>query len=95
MLDLVLARLRDEYEFADKISQFESLSPFRSGDQTGAGYQSASETLQLSREAGRVAAHRMRKRYRQILREEIAHIIATPQEVDDEIRHLLESLQRT
>ncbi|MDA1230352.1 MAG: sigma-70 family RNA polymerase sigma factor [Planctomycetota bacterium] len=95
MLDLVLARLRDEYEFADKISQFESLSPFLSGDQTGAGYQSACETLQLSPEAVRVAAHRMRKRYRQILREEISHTTATPQEVDDEIRHLFESLRRT
>ncbi|MBC7965162.1 MAG: sigma-70 family RNA polymerase sigma factor, partial [Fuerstia sp.] len=61
----------------------------------GAGYQSSGETLQLSPEAARVAAHRMRKRYRQILREEIAHTTATPEEVDDEIRHLFTALRRS
>ena len=74
---------------------FECLSPFLSGDADGEGYQSVCAALQLSPEAARVAAHRMRKRYRQILREEIAHTTATPEEVDDEIRHLFAALRRS
>jgi len=95
MLDRVLNRLRDEYKLTDRMPLFECLSPFLSGDQDGEGYPSVCETLQLSPEAARVAAHRMRKRYRQILREEIAHTTATPQDVDGEIRHLFAALRRT
>lgn len=95
MLDRVVNRLRDEYELTGRTPLFECLSPFLSGDQDGEGYQSVCDTLQLSPEAARVAAHRMRKRYRQILREEIAHTTATPQDVDDEIRHLFAALRRT
>ncbi|MEJ7593387.1 MAG: sigma-70 family RNA polymerase sigma factor [Planctomycetaceae bacterium] len=94
MLDRVLNRLRTEYEHAKKINLFECLSPFLSGDQSGDGYRSVSDALQLSPEASRVAAHRLRKRYRQILREEIAHTTATPQDVDDEIRLLFAALRR-
>ena len=95
MLDGVLNRLRAEYEFSGKTVMFECLSPFLSGDQIGDGYPGVCETLQISPEAARVAAHRMRKRYRQILREEIAHTTATPQEVDDEIRYLFATLRRS
>ena len=94
MLDRVLKQLREEYLAADKAAMFECLSPFLSGDQSGEGYAGVCEILHLSPEAARVAAHRMRKRYRQILREEIAHTTATPQEVDDEIRHLFAALRR-
>ena len=95
MLDRVLNRLRTEYDVAEKTTLFECLSPFLSGDADGEGYQSVCAALQLSPEAARVAAHRMRKRYRQILREEIAHTTATPEEVDDEIRHLFAALRRS
>ena len=95
MLDRVLNRMRAEYEFSGKTTLFECVSPFLSGDHNGEGYSGVCETLQLSPEAARVAAHRMRKRYRQILREEIAHTTAIPQEVDDEIRHLFAALRRS
>jgi len=95
MLDRVLNLLRDEYERNGRQLVFETLSQFLSGDQSGNGYQNASETLHMSSEAVRVAAHRMRKRYRQILRDEIAHTTATPQEIDDEIRQLFAALRRT
>lgn len=94
LLDRVLNILRDEYQQLGKATLFECLSPFLSGDQDGDGYQSVCRQLELSLEAARVAAHRLRKRYRQILREEIAHTTATPQEVDDEIRHLFDALRR-
>lgn len=95
MLDRVLNRLRADYELSGKTTLFECLSPFLSTDQNGKSYSGVCESLQLSPEAVRVAAHRMRKRYRQILREEIAHTTATPQEVDDEIRHLFAALRRS
>lgn len=94
MLNRVLKQLRDEYVESDKSALLECLSPFLSGDQSGNGYAGVCEILQLRPEAARVAAHRMRKRYRQILREEMAHTTATPEEVDDEIRHLFAALQR-
>jgi len=95
VLDQVLNRLRAEYELAGKTTLFECLSPFLSGDHDGNGYSGVCESQQLSPEAARVAAHRMRKRYRQILREEIAHTTASRQEVDDEIRHLFSALRRS
>lgn len=95
MLDRVLNRLRAHYELSGKTTLFVCLSPFLSTDQNGQSYSGVCESLQLSPEAVRVAAHRMRKRYRQILREEIAHTTATPQEVDDEIRHLFATLRRS
>lgn len=94
MLDRVLKQLQDEYAAADKAALFACLSPFLSGDQSSEGYAGVCEKLQLSPEAARVAAHRMRKRYRRILREEIAHTTATPEEVDDEIHHLFTALRR-
>lgn len=95
MLDRVLKQLQDEYAAADKATFFACLSPFLSGDRSNEGYAGVCETLQLSPEAARVAAHRMRKRYRQILREEIAHTTTTPEEVDDEIRQLFAALRRS
>lgn len=95
ILDRVLNHLRAEFEIAGKTALFEGLSPFLSSDQIGQGYPGVCESLNLSPEAARVAAHRMRKRYRQILREEIAHTTATPHEVDDEIRHLFAALRRS
>jgi RNA polymerase sigma-70 factor (ECF subfamily) len=40
------------------------------------------------------AVHRLRRRYRQLLREEIANTVASPDEVDDELRHLFSVLSR-
>ncbi|NUP90970.1 MAG: sigma-70 family RNA polymerase sigma factor, partial [Candidatus Sumerlaeia bacterium] len=51
-------------------------------------------TLGMGEGAVRVALHRLRRRYRERLRAEIAETVETPEEVDDEIRHLFESLGR-
>jgi RNA polymerase sigma-70 factor (ECF subfamily) len=52
----------------------------------------ASAELGLSSEAGRQAAHRLRKRYRELLRDEVARTVADPAEVDDELQRLFEAL---
>jgi len=92
LLDRVLSRLRDEQSAAGKITQFELLQPFLSLDRTTANYAEAARQLNSTDAAVRVAAHRLRKRYRELLRDEIAQTVATPEDVDDEIRHLFETL---
>ena len=92
LLERVLSRLRDEYVNAGKREQFETLQPFLSTDRDSANYSEAASRLSITVEAARVAAHRLRKRYRQLLRDEIAQTVASPEHVDDEIRHLFEVL---
>ncbi len=92
LLERVLSRLRDEYVNAGKREQFETLQPFLSTDRDSANYSEAVSRLSITVEAARVAAHRLRRRYRQLLRDEIAQTVASPEHVDDEIRHLFEVL---
>ena len=92
LLDRVLGRLRDEHAAAGKLAQFEVLQPFLSLDRETANYAEASRELNTTEAAARVAAHRLRKRYRSLLRDEIAQTVASPEDVDDEIRHLFEAL---
>ena len=92
LLDRVLSRLRDEHTVGGKLAQFEVLQPFLSLDRDLANYAEAARQLGTTEAAARVAAHRLRKRYRSLLRDEIAQTVATPEDVDDEIRHLFEAL---
>lgn len=92
LLERVLNRLRDEHQAAGKLGQFETLQPFLSLARDTANYAEAARQLDTTEVAARVAAHRLRKRYRQLLRDEIAHTVATSDEIEDEIRHLFEVL---
>lgn len=93
LLDQVLARLRAEFREAGKETQFERLKEFLAGgrDQPD-GYARAGESLSMSAEAVKVAAHRLRQRYRELLRNEIAQTVAQSGDVDDEIRDLFQVL---
>ena len=91
-LDRVLGRLGDEFGAKGKKKQFEALKPFLAGQPTPSSYEVAARTLGISEAATKVAAHRARCRYREILRAEIAETVVGPQEVDDEIRHLRAAL---
>ena len=53
-------------------------------------YAALADQLGISAVTLRVTVHRLRERYRELLRSEIAHTVATPAEIDDEIRHLIE-----
>jgi RNA polymerase sigma factor (sigma-70 family) len=88
LLDGVLARLRQEYEAAGKTRWFEQLKPFLAGETKNAAYSGAAAALQVSEGAARVAAHRLRKRYRELLRQEVAQTVADDADVEDEIRAL-------
>ena len=92
MLDRVLVRLRQEFELGGRLTLFESLSEHLSGAAADESLLEVAQRLQMSPEAVRVALHRLRKRYRHILRDEIAQTTDSPDDVDDEIRQLFRAL---
>jgi RNA polymerase sigma factor (sigma-70 family) len=92
LLGQVLDRLRDELAAKGKEHQFQILKPFLGGEGEAGGYESAARSLGMSQAAARVAVHRLRRRYREILRAEIAETVAGPADVDDEIRSLRRAL---
>ncbi len=92
LLDEVLRRLEAEYAAAGQGELFEALRFALTGDGSGAPYDALAGELATTAGALRVAVHRMRKRYRALLREEIAGTLASSSDVDDELRCLLEAL---
>ena len=69
-------------------AHFETLKHYLAGSPQRAGYAEAARALGISETNAKVAAHRMRKRYRELLRAEIAQTVERPEDVDDEIRDL-------
>jgi DNA-directed RNA polymerase specialized sigma24 family protein len=92
LLELVVTRLRSEFDAKGKAAEFEALQPFLAGKPADAAYDQAAANLGLSPAAIRQAAHRLRKRYRELLRAEVAETVAGEDEIEDEIRGLFEAL---
>ncbi len=92
LLDRALARVRQEYIAAGKHQVFEHLHGFLTGDSDDVPYAESARTLGISEGAVKVAVHRMRERYRALLRAEIAETVAGPEEIEDELRALLAAL---
>jgi len=88
LLDRALDRLRDESAADAKSDTFEALKPFVAGDSELSCGEMASR-LGQTESAVKSAVHRLRCRYRELVREEIAHTVAEPAEVDAEIRYLI------
>lgn len=93
LLDQVLKRLREEYATAGRETIFEALAVFLSGQEPEGGYGEVAKRLRLTEGALRVAVHRMRERYRDLLRAEVAETLETPGQVDEELRHLMAALR--
>lgn len=88
VLELVLARLQAEFAAYGKQTVFERLKPFLTGSRASTGYAEVAAKLGMTEGAVKVTVHRLRRRYRQLLRQEIAETVAGPDDVDEEIRHL-------
>jgi RNA polymerase sigma factor (sigma-70 family) len=89
VMERVLSRLKDEYRAAGHAVLFDSLKHLLP-DEPGAPSQSdIASQLGMTENAVRQAFHRFRRRYRLLLREEIAHTVATPGDIEDELRHLI------
>ena len=71
----------------------EELKGFIIGDHAGTTYADVAERLNMTEAAAKMSGSRMRRRYRELLREEIAQTVAGPDEIDDEIRNLFAILE--
>jgi len=88
LLAKVIERLNAECATEGKAKQFEQLKAFLTVDRDDLSYADAARALGLDEVAVRVAVHRLRKRYRQLLRDEIAQTLADAADVDEEMRAL-------
>src|SRR5947209_4108936 len=89
VLERVINRLKDEYRAAGNAALFDSLKQLLP-DEPGAPSQAEiAARLGMTENATRQAFYRFRQRYQSLLREEIAHTVATPGDIEDELRHLI------
>jgi len=94
LLDQVMARLERQFANDGKQVQFERLKLFIIGQHEGATYAEAAEALGTTAAAAKMAVHRMRRRYRRLLREEVSQTLVDPSDADDEIRDLFAAFSR-
>jgi DNA-directed RNA polymerase specialized sigma24 family protein len=92
LLEQCLTELRREYESSGRGALFAALESHLEGGPEAPGYAEVGARLGLSEGAVKVAAHRLRRRYREVLREAIAETVSTPEEIDAELRDLLNVL---
>src|SRR5215467_12451846 len=89
LLESVMLKLRAEFADARKADEFDKLSMFLNGNSESVRYDTLAEQMGVSAGALRMSVHRLRQRYRSLLRAEIAESVCGPEEVDEELRFLL------
>jgi RNA polymerase sigma-70 factor (ECF subfamily) len=89
LLEQALARLRKEYASQGKEPLFEQLKTTLTEARGAVAYSQLAASLGLSEAAVKMAVHRLRLRYRACLRAEVAETVASPEEIEDELRHVL------
>jgi RNA polymerase sigma-70 factor (ECF subfamily) len=92
LLDHVMAKLRREFVLADKEEQFDCLKGCLAGPSEASAYADITARFGMSRAAAMMAVSRLRRRYRELLRSEIARTLTHPEEVEDEIGRLFDAL---
>jgi RNA polymerase sigma factor (sigma-70 family) len=94
LLQLSVDRLRAEFEEAARPGDFELLKHCLTAERGALDYATVAQRLGMSEGAARVAVHRLRKRFREIYREEISQTLADGADLDAELRHLAAALAR-
>ena len=94
LLEHVLDRLGDEMKDAGKGTLFDRLGPALLGGVEATPYAIVAQELSMTEGAVKAASHRIRVRYRELIREEVARTVDHPEEVDDEIHALFAALGR-
>lgn len=94
ILDSAMAKLADEQVAADKKNRFDLLKMYLGGDKNRVPYADLADRLNISAGAVKVAVHRLRSRYRELLRNEIADTVADPNNIDEELQDLFVALGR-
>ncbi len=92
LLNDVLAKLEHEYGREGKRDWMEALRPALTVTRDGIRYSDIADRLGITETAARVAVHRLRQRYRRLIRAEVAHTVDSPDEVEEEMRHLFKIL---
>ena len=92
LIETALARMEQEYREAGRGGEFEVLKPCLTAGRGEIDYHTLAEALGLGEGAARVAVHRIRKRYRSLFREEIARTVRDEDEVEEEMRALMQAL---
>lgn len=92
LLEQVMEKLHGEYKDKDKLLLFELAKPLLVGS-GASGYAEIVRRLDMTDSAARVAVHRLRERYRELLRQEVAHTIREPDAVEDELNHLRSAIR--
>jgi RNA polymerase sigma-70 factor (ECF subfamily) len=92
LIEQVLSALRQEFNASDKAKLFEELKGFIWGAKSTASYAEIAARLDLSEGNVKVAVHRLRQRFRELLRAEVAHTVSGPEDIDVELRHLIHVL---
>jgi RNA polymerase sigma factor (sigma-70 family) len=94
VMDNALGQLRREYVQDGRRDLFEALADFQPGQHGLENYAEVGQRLGLSEGGVKTAVHRLRKRHREILREQIAGTVSSAGELDEEIRNLIAVLGR-
>jgi RNA polymerase sigma-70 factor (ECF subfamily) len=92
LLEQTMTRLRDDYTSRGKAALFDHLKATLTEDRGSVSYAGLATRLNLSEAAVKMAVHRLRQRYRQVLRAEVAETVARPDEVEDEVRQVFRAL---
>lgn len=92
LLDEAMTRLEHEYHALEKASELSHLKPHLTSGRGEIPYLELASALGTTEGAARVAVHRLRKRFREVFRELVADTVATPEEVEAELRDVLEAL---
>jgi len=93
VLDQVLAQLETEYRTDGRGQLFDRLKVLLADEPDHPSQAQIADELKMTENAVKQAFHRLRVRYRELLREQISHTVATPDELEDELRHLIAVLR--
>lgn len=94
ILERALAALRLEFVDSGRAAQFDALKPYLTDASTGQDYERAAAQLQMKPDSVAVAVHRLRKRYRELVRSEVAQTVQSQAELEGEMSYLLSVLSR-
>src|SRR5438445_3414215 len=93
LLDQVLTQLGDEYRSAGNVRFFEQMKKMLMDEPGRPSQAQVASEFDMTENAVKQAFYRFRQRYQTLLREEIAHTVATPSDIEDELRHLIAVVQ--
>ena len=94
LLERSLGRLRLEFETAGRANEFDAMKDFLTAGRGEIPYVEVAARLNIQEGAARVAVHRLRKRFRELFRREVAGTVARDADIEDELRQLLAALAR-